>query len=258
VTFSSQTVLEEFAQQRATRKPSVEIMAVVNALFPAHDLLKNSEDVSLAPYTDAHLNCIRFSLFCHLMGENPSGEKQQFMIQEKVFLWCSLPKYQQAYKAFTQYIEEFKTIETLCFSVLQLAENASSRRRSGSNRSSFTPNSVVMVKSILKGSPQSPREVEEQVLFRRSVSPEFVASAPPVPNPLLKGLPGREVSPSKTDGAAFAFDDPSAPKLRVEHTSTLSKTVFDQHPLAKELNLDSREKAQLGLLLPKQKNRRKF
>ncbi|KAM0480873.1 hypothetical protein ACHAPX_003760 [Trichoderma viride] len=258
VGFRASAMLEEFAQQRATRKPSVEIMAVANALFPAHDLLKNSEDVSLVPYSDAHLSSIRFVLFCHLMGANPSGERAQLLIQEKMFLWCSMPKYQQAYRAFMQYIEEFKTIETLCFNVLQLAENASSRRRSGSNRSSVTPNSAVMVKSILKGSPQSPREVEDQAIPRRSVSPEFVASAPPVPNPLLKGLPGREVSPSKTDGAAFAFDDPSAPKLRVEHTSTLSKTVFDQHPLAKELNLDSREKAQLGLLLPKQKNRRKF
>lgn len=252
-------ILEELKQQRATRKPSVEVMAVVNALFPAHDLLENSEDVSLVPYTDALLFCIRFTLFCHLLGDNPSSEKQQAFIQEKLLIWCSLPKYQQAYKAFTQYIEEFKTIETLCFNVLQVAQNRSSRRKSGSSRSSFTPNSVVMVKSILKGSPQSPREVEDQAPgSRRSVSPEFVASAPPVPNPLLKGLPGREVSPSKTDGAAFAFDDPSAPKLRVEHTSTLSKTIFDQHPLAKDLNLDSREKAQLGLLLPKQKNRRKF
>jgi hypothetical protein len=251
-------VLEELKQQKATRKPSVEIMAVVNALFPAHDLLKNSEDVSLVPYTEALLYCIRFTVLYHLLGDNPSSERQQALIQEKLFVWCSLPKYQQAYKAFTQYIEEFKTIETLCFNVLQLSQSRSSRRKSGSRRPSFTPNSVVMVKSILKGSPQSPREMGDQAGSRRSISPEFVASAPPVPNPLLKGLPGREVSPSKTDGAAFAFDDVSAPKLRVENTSTLSKTTFDQHPLAKDLNLDSREKAQLGLLLPKQKNRRKF
>ncbi|KAL7924777.1 hypothetical protein ACQKWADRAFT_331043 [Trichoderma austrokoningii] len=216
VGFRASTLLEEFRQQRATRKPSVEIMAVVNALFPAHDLLKDSEDVSLVPYTEAYLYCIRFTLFLHLIGKNPSGVAQQTLIHEKVLLWCSMPKYPQAYRAFAQYIEEFKTIETLCFKVLQLAENQSSRRRSGSSRSSITPNSVVMVKSILKGSPQSPREVEDQVGPKRSVSPEFVASAPPVPNPLLKGLPGREVSPSKTDGAAFAADDPSAPKLRYE------------------------------------------
>ncbi|KAL6897153.1 hypothetical protein GGI43DRAFT_424187 [Trichoderma evansii] len=214
--FRTSMILEELKQQRATRKPSVEVMAVVNALFPAHDLLKNSEDVSLAPYTDTHLYCIRLVVLTHLLGDNPSSEKQQALVQEKLFIWCSLPKYQQAYKAFTQYIEEFKTIETLCFNVLQLAQNRSSRRRSGSSRSSFTPNSVVMVKSILKGSPQSPREVEDLAGAKRSVSPEFAASAPPVPNPLLKGLPGREVSPSKTDGAAFAFDDPSAPKLRYE------------------------------------------
>lgn len=171
-------ILEELKQQRTTRKPSVELMAVVNAVFPAHDLLKNSEDVSLAPYTETHLYCIRFAVLTHLLGDNPSSEKQQALIQEKLFIWCSLPKYQQAYRAFTQYIEEFKTIETLCFNVLQLAQNRSSRRRSGSSRSSFTPNSVVMVKSILKGSPQSPREVEDQAGAKRSVSPEFAASAP--------------------------------------------------------------------------------
>lgn len=253
-------VVEELKQAKVTRKPAVEIMAVVNALFPAHDLLKNSDDISLVPCTDSLLGCIRFTVLYHLLRDNPSSDKQQAMIQEKLFIWCSLPRYEAAYKAFAQYIEEFKTIESLCFNVLQLAEKESSRRRSGSGprRPSFTPNSVVMVKSILKGSPQSPREVESRAGSGRSVSPEFVASAPPVPNPLLKGLPGREVSPSKTDGAAFAFDDSSAPKLRVKNTSTLSKTAFDQHPLAKDLNLNSREKAQLGLLLPKQKNRRKF
>ncbi|RFU78989.1 hypothetical protein TARUN_3220 [Trichoderma arundinaceum] len=256
--FRASMVVEELKRAKATRKPAVEIMAVVNALFPAHDLLKNSEDVSLVPYTEALLYCIRFTILYHLLGDNPSSDKQQALIQEKLFIWCSLPSYQQAYKAFTQYIEEFKTIETLCFNVMQLVQSRYSRRKSGSRQPSYTPNSAAMVKSILKGSPQSPRKIGDQVGSKRSPSPEFVASAPPVPNPLLKGLPGREVSPSKTDGAAFAFDDSSAPKLRVENTSTLSKTAFDQHPLAKDLNLDSREKAQLGLLLPKQKNRRKF
>src|ERR1700750_3102533 len=113
-------VVEEIKQAKAIRKPSVEIMAVVNALFPAHDLLKNSEDVSLAPYTESLLSCIRFTVLYHLLGDNPSSDKQQAMIQEKLFIWCSLPRYQTAYKAFVQYIEEFKTIESLCFNVLQL------------------------------------------------------------------------------------------------------------------------------------------
>ncbi|KAJ4861739.1 hypothetical protein T069G_02693 [Trichoderma breve] len=192
--FRASMVVEELKQAKVTRKPAVEIMAVVNALFPAHDLLKNSDDISLVPCTDSLLGCIRFTVLYHLLGDNPSSDKQQAMIQEKLFIWCSLPRYEAAYKAFTQYIEEFKTIESLCFNVLQLAEKEASRRRSGSGprRPSFTPNSVVMVKSILKGSPQSPREVESLASSGRSNSPEFVASAPPVPNPLLKGLPGRE------------------------------------------------------------------
>ncbi|PTB69031.1 hypothetical protein BBK36DRAFT_1192853 [Trichoderma citrinoviride] len=190
--FRASAVTLEMQHSEATRKPPVEIMAVVNALFPAQDLLKNSEDVSLAPYTNSLLDCIRFAILVHLLGDNPSGEKQQAFIQEKLFIWCGLPRYEAAYKAFTQYIEEFKAIETLCFNVLKLAEAPTSRRKSASRRPSFTPNSVVMVKSILRGSPQSPREVAELAGSQRPLSPEFVASAPPVPNPLLKGLPGRE------------------------------------------------------------------
>ncbi|KAL7817427.1 hypothetical protein V8C44DRAFT_347663 [Trichoderma aethiopicum] len=214
--FRASAVVLEMQYSEAARKPPVEIMAVVNAVFPAQDLLKNSEDVSLVPYSDTLLDCIRFAILLHLMGDNPSSEKQQAFIQEKLFIWCGLPRYEAAYRAFIQYIEEFKTIETLCFNVLKLAEASTSRRKSGSRRPSFTPNSVVMVKSILKGSPQSPRDVAELTGPQRSISPEFVASAPPVPTPLLKGLPGREVSPSKTDGAAFAFEDPSGPKLRYD------------------------------------------
>ncbi|KAL6875096.1 hypothetical protein J3F83DRAFT_759709 [Trichoderma novae-zelandiae] len=190
--FRASAVVKEMKHSEVTRKPAEEIMAVVNGVFPAQDFLKDSEDVSLAPYTDSLLDCIRFAILVHLMGDNPSGEKQQAFIQEKLFIWCGLPRYEAAYKAFIQYIEEFKTIETLCFNVLKLAESPASRRKSGPRRPSFTPNSVVMVKSILKGSPQSPREVADLAGPQRSVSPEFVASAPPVPNPLLKGLPGRE------------------------------------------------------------------
>ncbi|KAH6605779.1 hypothetical protein Trco_004932 [Trichoderma cornu-damae] len=175
--FRASMVIEELKQAKATRKPSVEIMAVVNALFPAHDLLKDSEDVSLVPYTEALLYCIRFTILYHLLGDNPSSDKQQALIQEKLFIWCSLPKYQQAYKAFAQYIEEFKTIETLCFSVLQLAQSRSSRRKSGSRRPSVTPNSAVMIKSILKGSPQSPREYDaggETVIKGEKVGVKFL------------------------------------------------------------------------------------
>ncbi|KAL7817143.1 hypothetical protein V8C26DRAFT_434862 [Trichoderma gracile] len=254
--FRASTVVLEMQHSEAARKPPVEIMAVVNAVFPAKDLLKDSEDVSLAPYTETLLDCIRFAILLHLMGNNPSAEKQQAFIQEKLFIWCGLPRYEVAYKAFIQYIEEFKTIETLCFNVLKLVEAPTSRRKSGSRRPSFAPNSVGMVKSILKGSPQSPREAAELAGAQRSLSPEFVASAPPVPNPLLKGLPGREVSPSKTDGAAFAYDDPSAPTLRydagdetVVKGEKVAAKAFDSAKKLKKASLPMKQK----LLSPKQR-----
>lgn len=76
------------------------------------------------------------------------------------------------------------------------------------------------------------------------------ASAQPVPNSLLKGMPGRELSPSKTDGALFAGDFDEPPIL--VYPNDLSTAEFDQHPLAKDMDLTPAEKARLGLILPKQ------
>lgn len=63
-------------------------------------------------------------------------------------------------------------------------------------------------------------------------------------------MPGRELSVAKTDGAAFA-GDVDAPPVQA-YPRDLSTTRFDQHLLAAELNMSSRDKAQLGLIFPKQ------
>lgn len=69
-------------------------------------------------------------------------------------------------------------------------------------------------------------------------------------------MPGREISTSKTDGARFA-GHLDAPPILV-YPNDLSRTEYDEHPLAKHLDMTSRQKAQLGLLIPKQLHSRDF
>lgn len=75
-------------------------------------------------------------------------------------------------------------------------------------------------------------------------------------HPLLSGMPGRELSGSKIDGAGFA-GDVTAPPILI-YPDDLSTTEYDEHPLAPFLNMSPREKAQLGLVIPKQISSRTF
>lgn len=84
----------------------------------------------------------------------------------------------------------------------------------------------------------------------------FASSAPPIPNPLLKGMPGREISPAKTDGARFAGDFEAPPVLAYPYD--LSRQKFEQHPIAKELAMSQRQKVELGLILPREEKSRDF
>jgi hypothetical protein len=92
---------------------------------------------------------------------------------------------------------------------------------------------------------------------RRSSAPTSVASvAAENLTPLLKGMPGREISAAKTDGAAFAMDL-SAPDILI-YPQDLSTTEFHVHPFARQLDLSTEEKARLGLIIPKERSSRNF
>ncbi|KAF4589240.1 hypothetical protein GQ602_003129 [Ophiocordyceps camponoti-floridani] len=82
------------------------------------------------------------------------------------------------------------------------------------------------------------------------------AYAPPMPNPLLRGLPGRELSAAATDTAALAGDVDAPPVLA--YPDNLSSTHFHQHPLAKDLEWNSRTQAEHGLIVPSQVASRNF
>ncbi len=171
-----------------------------------------------------------------------------------------------------RYSEEVKKLEMICLSALGAMEGAAAsatqepgrRRRAGSSTgSSFvavsdgSASTSPFIVTPAVGSPESTILADmSQPSSSSARTSSRVASAPPVPNPLLKGMPGRELSASKTDGAAFAGDHTAPPILT--YPDDLSTTEFDQHPLAREMNLSSAEKARLGLIIPKQIPSRDF
>ncbi|RDA87602.1 hypothetical protein CP532_3965 [Ophiocordyceps camponoti-leonardi (nom. inval.)] len=203
-------------------KPDEAIMARLNALFPVSTILRGAEDMEIAPYSVGLRDSIRFSVFEHLLSGEASSVHQQRSIHMKLFCWCDMPGYNQAREAMMKYSEEAKKLEDACLEALSAAER---------NR----PAADAAAAATGDGKP---------------------GPAPPVPNPLLRGMPGREISVSKTDTAALAGDVDAPPVLAYPHD--LSSVHFHQHPLAKDLDWTSRAKAQLGLVVPSQLASRDF
>ncbi|KAK1625071.1 hypothetical protein BDP81DRAFT_397854 [Colletotrichum phormii] len=78
------------------------------------------------------------------------------------------------------------------------------------------------------------------------------APPPPLPTPLLAGCPGREITGAKTNGREWACDLDEPPVL--DYSEELSKTDFDEHPLAHYIKLEKgwqkHQLAMYGLILP--------
>lgn len=91
----------------------------------------------------------------------------------------------------------------------------------------------------------------EDICFRTlhssSIPSNPIAFATPV-HVLLKGMPGRELSPSLTDGAAIAADC-ETPPVRT-YPDNLSKEQFDQHPLGPEMGMPIEQQIATGLIIP--------
>lgn len=243
-------------------------MVCLNALFPAVLPLDGVADIDLAPYSGGLRDSIRFSVFEHLMGNDLSDVQQQQAMQMRLLCWCDIPGYAQAWKALVQYSEETRKLEELCLAALNLIEQQDSTAScigdfldspwiifSDSSKSPVTASTPVTASS--QGSPDTSTFTDAStVSLHQSCLGAGVSNVPPVPNPLLRGMPGREISPAKTDGAAFSGDISAAPVLT--YPQNLSRTEFHQHPLARDLAMSSREKAQLGLIIPKQVSSRQF
>lgn len=236
-------------------------MARLNALFPAKIALHNQEDFDLAPYSQGLRDSIRFSVFQHLMSDSICSKQQQDSIRMRILNWCDIPRYSQAWDSLNRYSEETKKLEDVCLETLHAIECQQPTGFTGALTPRSSEDATLETTKIprvrfppIESSCQSP--LHDASFSHYDYSVQRLPFAPPVPNPLLKGMPGREISGAKTDAAAFAGDH-SAPAILV-YPHDLSTTEFFEHPLARELKMTSAEKAQLGLIVPKQLSSRNF
>ncbi|GAO18435.1 hypothetical protein UVI_02042500 [Ustilaginoidea virens] len=170
-----------------------------------------------------------------------------------------------------KYSVEFEKVEEACLSILNAAEDARStaeritrapslsRTLSPSSDDSRSLEAARDASSSHSGGGGGDAFEQPADASIHSSVRTCAATCSPLDNyysPLLKGMPGREISAAKTDGAAFAMDF-SAPDVLV-YPDDLSKEDFDMHPLAKHMDMSGNEMAQLGLLLPKERPSRDF
>ncbi|KAF5613432.1 uncharacterized protein FSUBG_640 [Fusarium subglutinans] len=199
--FRACILIEELTRDSECRKEIPQIMGMFNALVPSDVFLEDEDDVDPTPHSPGLRDSVRFSVFEHLMSDHPFSPQQQEVIKMKLSGWCEVPGYPQARDAMVRYCEEFKKIEA---NATQGASAIFTTATSNDNQDS---------------APTTP------------LSPWVLSTS----HPLLKGMPGREMSPAKTDGALFSQDLSAPPVL--SYPDNLSKTEFFQHPFTRKLDM---------------------
>ncbi|KAF4994502.1 hypothetical protein FDECE_13100 [Fusarium decemcellulare] len=116
--FRTYVLIEEFTKDLGQRKDKLHIMARVNALFPPVVLLEDIDDVDPTPHSPGLRDSIRFSIFEHLMSENPFSPQQQQVIKMKLLGWCGIPEYPKVREALVRYSEECKKLGDICSTIL--------------------------------------------------------------------------------------------------------------------------------------------
>lgn len=263
-------------------------MARLNTLFPPDfadygaepRTRKSFGDRDLMPCTPGLRESIRFCVYGHLMsgGSDTTFQGRDSQSFEERFLSrCSIPKYQEARQKLMSYTGEARKMEMTCLAILHAIELRSSSTHTGHDSRPMTPSSISFnlnrsktpeATSATPGSSVTSAcqhaSSETSTIADMSVtsvrSSAYTTSDHSLPSttlpPLLKGMPGRELSPAKTDGAAFAMDF-SAPDV-LAYPRDLSQTEYHVHPLAVHSGLSDTEMAELGLKIPKTRSNRDF
>jgi hypothetical protein len=262
--FRTCVLIQELNKDADQRKELPQIMALLNALVPPVVFLEDEDDMDPSPHSPGLRDSVRFSVFEHLMSEDSFSPNRREIIEMKLRCWCDVPGYPRARDALLRYTEEFKKLENVCLKVMNELErrsmttvsyqtiSADSSILSGadtSHHSSLLVNSLQGESSIL--TPNT--SIDNQQSTSTSTTTPWV---PVAFHPLLRGMPGREISPASTDGAMFARDFSAPPVL--SYPDNLSKTEFFQHPFARKLNMSFVEQVTLGLLLPREVDSRDF
>jgi hypothetical protein len=216
--------LEQTAQGDAS---PAKTMALLNSLFPSVVHLEDGDDIDPSPYSFGLRESIRFTIFRHILSADAFciGELEE--IRVKFISWCDVPDYERSRQNLVRYVEETKKLEDACFEALDAVEKRA-RTLSGST-----------IRTVSDGTSAA-------VTIDSGDESFAVHSAPPVPHALLLGVSGRELVAAETDPWAFGVG-----KGKQETPRPLSQNGFDEHPLARELDLSSAEKAALGLLIPR-------
>ncbi|KAI9147664.1 hypothetical protein HJFPF1_12694 [Paramyrothecium foliicola] len=231
----------------AATKARIETMACLNAMFPATNLLSSSDDIDPSPCSPGLRDSIRFSVFDHLVSTDTFSREKQKALEMKLFCWCDIPGYPQAYNAFMLYAEEAKKLEDVCLEAMHACEGLrfTFRRRASSTElqnsassEGFRGSDTTVITPVSRPyTPNGDASTDTALSSRASTSSgKRCSTVPSVPSPLLGGMPGREISAAKTDMAFMAGDFDTDPVRAYPHD--LSLVEFCQHPLARDLDFD--------------------
>ncbi|OAA49784.1 hypothetical protein BBO_01419 [Beauveria brongniartii RCEF 3172] len=225
--------------------PKEHVMAKLNALFPPIAAAKLDSAAPLAPYSDGLRESIRFSVYEHLMRGNAIDMTEWRAFQTRLYSWCNMPGYAEARDALLRYTEEFKKTEVLCLSTLHSLE---SRRRSlcvpespadasfltSSSRSSAAPSPCSSFFGSDKSADFEPGLQDSHHSFASGPSLSSSTRRAVQHAPLLRGMPGREISAAKTDGAAFAGDLDAPPILTFDSEDEVGEEPVEIPKLVKD------------------------
>ncbi|KAK2606254.1 hypothetical protein QQS21_003302 [Conoideocrella luteorostrata] len=260
--FRAMCLIDFLPQGAAYPDDAARVMARLNALFPPDFATHSEDELDLAPCSPGLRDSIRFCMYEHLMNDHaPSQEGGQSFV-DKFTSWCSIPTYEHARNALLRYIEEVKKAEVACLHALHTVEIKCSAALDLTSPSGYSfavsidgyksPEILPNTSNCSNACASDTSTIADTSIgsMRSSIHTSTTSISPEDFTPLLKGMPGREISAAKTDGAAFALDS-SAPDV-LSYPNDLSKSEFHVHPLAKYLDSDIQEKAQLGLIIPKE------
>ncbi|KAG8670133.1 hypothetical protein FPOAC2_09475 [Fusarium poae] len=249
-------LIEELTKDVNHRKEAAQIMALLNALVPSAVFMGDTDDVDPTPHSSGVRDSVRFSVFEHLISKDCFTQERQEVIQMKLRCWCDTSSYAEVRDVMVRYCEEFKKVEELSIRLLDKLEKKSGNTVYHHAVNSGSPTKFTADTSCNSGPQAVSSQVESTVLIPNTSlenqgSAKQLLATPQLPlafHPLLRGMPGRELSPAKTDIALLARDM-SQPPISC-YPDNLSKTFFYQHPRAKKLKMSTLEQAALGLLLP--------
>ncbi|KAH8174973.1 hypothetical protein LIA77_06392 [Sarocladium implicatum] len=242
LSFRVSIMLGLMASQAEGGPAKIRIIANLNALFPTFVPLRDDDDVDPCPCSPGLRSSIRLAVFDNLTAGGWTEPEKQQALSTRLLDWCGILQYEDARLALLRYAEVVRKLEEV------LAEMFSE------NDDMVDITTSPVAADLSEGSLVDRSGTPDVVMASRAPSRCSSSSSSGLPtgrscetsmcadtHPLFKGMPGRELSASKTDGAAFARDL-DAPAV-LSYPDDVSREQWSQHPLARSLALSPQEKA---------------